>query len=402
MFSIGIFVSMQRARIITRNVWILSLVSLFNDASSEMLTPVMPLYLKSIGFSIVLIGVLEGVAEAVAGLSKGYFGHWSDKISRRLPFVQVGYLLSNIAKTLMVAFANPFWVLFTKAGDKLGKGIRTGARDALLSDEATPETKGRVFGFHRAMDTFGAVIGPLSALLYLYFYPGNYKPLFFIAFVPGLISMAFTLFIKEHTHQQVAVKARPRFLDFINYWKQAPAQYRQVVTGLLMFALVNSSDVFLLLKMKEAGYGDAQVISIYIFYNLIYALASYPMGALADRVGKKTVFILGLIFFVALYTGMAFTHNQYVVYSLFFLYGLYAAATEGIAKAWITNISSKKDTATAIGTFTAFQSIALLIASASAGVLWATLGAPVAFIVTAAVTLLVVVYLFSIKSALHV
>lgn len=389
---------MQRARIITHNVLILSLVSLFNDASSEMLIPIMPLYLKSIGFGIVLIGVLEGFAEAAAGFSKGYFGNLSDKMGRRLPFVQIGYMLSNVAKTMMVAFANPFWVFFSKAGDKLGKGIRTGARDALLSDEATPETKGRVFGFHKAMDTLGAVIGPMSALVYLYFYPGNYKPLFFIAFVPGLIAVVFTFFIKENKHSTAEAKSKPRFLDFLHYWKQAPTEYRKVVAGFLAFALVNSSDVFLLLKIKDAGYSDAAVITIYIFYNLVYALASYPMGALADRLGKKSVFIVGLLLFVAVYIGMAFTHNQYLMYGMFLLYGLYAAATDGVSKAWISNISQKKDTATAIGTFTAFQSIALLIASSTAGILSATLGAPVAFFATAVVTLFVAFYLSNIQS----
>lgn len=390
---------MQRAKIITRNVLILSLVSLFNDASSEMLVPIMPLYLKSIGFGIILIGVLEGFAEAAAGLSKGYFGNLSDNTGRRLPFVQLGYVLSNIAKTMIAAFAYPLWVFLARAGDKLGKGIRTGARDALLSDEATMETKGRVFGFHRAMDTLGAVIGPLAALVYLHYYPENYRALFIIAFFPGLVAIGFTFFIKEKKHVQAEPKIKTRFFDFIKYWKTSSAEYRKVIIGFLLFALFNSSDVFLILKVKDLGYNDAAVISIYIFYNLIYALASYPMGALADRIGKKTVFIIGLIFFVFLYTGMAFIENEVLLFGLFFLYGIYAAANEGVAKAWITNVSEKKDTATAIGTYTAFQSIAALIASSTAGILWALFGAQVAFLSTAVVTIFVVVYMSRIKSA---
>ena len=149
----------------------------------------MPIYLKTIGFSIVLIGILEGVAEATAGLSKGYFGKLSDTSGRRVPFVQIGYAFSTISKPMMAIFTFPLWIFFARTIDRIGKGIRTGARDAILSDEATPQTKGKVFGFHRSMDTLGAVIGPSLALLYLYYYPQDYKTLFFVAFVPGLFAV---------------------------------------------------------------------------------------------------------------------------------------------------------------------------------------------------------------------
>src|SRR5690606_28639515 len=154
---------------ITRTVWILSLVSLFTDMASEMLYPIMPIYLKSIGFSILLIGVLEGLVEAVAGLSKGYFGQLSDSKAKRAPFVQLGYSLSAISKPMMAFFVYPLWIFFARTTDRLGKGIRTGARDAMLSAETTKANKGKVFGFHRSMDTFGAVLGPALALCYLYF-----------------------------------------------------------------------------------------------------------------------------------------------------------------------------------------------------------------------------------------
>src|SRR6478736_3969717 len=151
----------MKARIITRTIWILSIVSLLTDVASEMLYPIMPIYLRSIGFSMVLIGILEGVAEATAGLSKGYFGKLSDQLGRRTPFVRLGYSLSAISKPLLAFFINVWWVFFARTIDRLGKGIRTGARDALLSDESSPENKAKVFGFHRSMDTFGAVLGPL-------------------------------------------------------------------------------------------------------------------------------------------------------------------------------------------------------------------------------------------------
>lgn len=389
---------MGRVKIITRNVWVLSLVSLFNDASSEMLIPIMPIYLKSIGFGILLIGVLEGFAEAFAGLSKGYFGSLSDSTGRRLPFVQMGYAISNVAKTMLVAFANPFWVFFSRAGDKLGKGLRTGARDAILSDEATPETKGAVFGFNKALDTLGAVIGPLVAMAYLYYNPNSYKGLFLLAFIPGLIAVGFTFLVKEKKHPATPAKQRPRFFDFVRYWQTATPEYRKVVVGLLAFTLVNFSDTFLLLKMKDAGFSDTLVLGIYIFYNLVFALASYPLGRLADALSMRVVMVVGLLLFATVYAGMAYAQSQGVFIALFFLYGLYAAATDGIAKAWITNISAKSQTATAIGTFTAFQSIAALIASSAAGAIWFAFGAPAAFIFSAAVVVLVALYMAQIKA----
>lgn len=379
--------------IITRNVWILSLVSLFTDVASEMLYPIMPVYLKSIGFSIVLIGVLEGLAEATAGLSKGYFGQLSDRTERRLPFVQVGYGLSALSKPLMAVFIYPLWIFFARTLDRLGKGIRTGARDAMLSDEATPATKGQVFGFHRALDTTGAVIGPLLALAYLQWYPGDYKTLFLIAFMPGVLAIGVTLLIREKGKPRSEGAAKPGFLDFLRYWKRSPAQYRQLAAALLLFTLFNSSDVFLLLKIKEAGLSDSVVIGIYIFYNLIYALASYPLGILADRLGMKQVLVSGLFLFALVYAGMALATTMPVFLSLFFLYGLYAAATEGVAKAWITNICDKKDTATAIGTYTAFQSIGSLGASSMAGFIWYAAGPGTTFALSAGIAGLVAVYL---------
>ncbi len=172
---------------ITRTVWILSIVSLLTDTASEMLYPIMPVYLKSIGFSIALIGIIEGIAEATAGLSKGYFGKLSDLSGKRMPFVQIGYALSAVSKPLMAVFIYPLWIFLARTLDRFGKGIRTGARDALLSSEATPATKGKIFGFHRSMDTFGAVLGPSIALVYLYFYPQNYRTLFLLPFFPDCL-----------------------------------------------------------------------------------------------------------------------------------------------------------------------------------------------------------------------
>lgn len=377
---------------ISKTVWILSLVSLFTDMASEMLYPIMPFYLKSIGFSIVLIGILEGFAEAIAGLSKAYFGKYSDLTGRRVPFVQIGYAFSAISKPMMAIFTFPIWVFFARTLDRFGKGIRTGARDAILSDEATAETKGKVFGLHRSMDTLGAVLGPAIALLYLHFYPENYKTLFFLAFLPGVAAFLSTFLLKDKQIIKAKTENKPSVFSFLNYWKESPGNYKKVVIGLLIFTLFNSSDVFLLLRAKEAGLDDTMVIGVYIFYNLIYALFAFPIGILADKIGLKKILLFGFLLFSIVYFGMAFNTNKIICIALFFLYGIYAAATEGISKAWISNISEKKDTATAIGTFTGLQSICTMLASSMAGLLWFQYGASVALSVTAIMTIFVIVY----------
>ncbi len=387
-------------RIITRTIWILSLVSLFTDTASEMLYPVMPVFLKHIGYSVIFIGILEGVAEAVAGLSKSYFGNLSDKTGKRLPFVQFGYALSAISKPMLAIFIFPVWIFLSRTIDRIGKGIRTGARDAMLSDEATEKSKGRVFGFHRSMDTLGAVIGPAIALIYLYFNPNDYTTLFLIAFIPGVLSIISTLLIKEKKRSHtvgiglsVAAKQINPFSSIVAYWKTSPVAYKKLVMGLLAFALFNSSDIFLLLKMKESGLNDSAVIGVYIFYNLVYAIAAYPLGAIGDTFGLKKILIPGLSLFALVYIGFAFNQNFYFYFVLFALYAIYAAATESISKAWISNLVNKTETATAIGTYAGLQSIATLIASSLAGLLWYNFGAMVTFLVTAGITLLVVAYL---------
>lgn len=293
---------------------------------------------------------------------------------------------------MMAVFIYPLWIFFARTIDRFGKGIRTGARDAVLSDEASPQNKGKVFGFHRAMDTLGAVVGPSVALIFLYYRPGDYKALFYIAFFPGLLAVLSSLMLREKYSPREKRQIRISFFSFLHYWKESPAAYKKFVTGLLIFTLFNSSDVFLLLKAKEAGIGDTAVIGVYIFYNLIYALMAFPMGVLADRVGLKTVFVAGLAVFALVYLGMAVSGQLVVFFILFFLYGMYAAATEGVSKAWIATITDKKDTATAIGTFSGLQSLCAMLASSLTGLIWFRYGGAAAFFLTAGITLLTAIY----------
>ena len=385
---------MPSKKIITKTILLLSVVSLFTDMASEMLYPVTPVYLKEIGFSTALIGLLEGFAECIAGLGKGYFGTWSDNTGKRMPFVRWGYALSAISKPMMALFTYPWWIFFSRTVDRTGKGLRTGARDAVLAGETTNEHIGKVFGFHRSLDTLGAVFGPFIALLFLYFYPGNYKELFLWAFAPGVVAIIITIIIKEKKQNLSVVKNYPSFKAFYSYWIHSSTQYKKIAGALLLFALFNSSDVFLLLRLKENGLSDVMLIAMYIIYNSVYALAAFPIGVYADKIGFKKMVTAGIFIFAIVYGLFAFNTNSIVNIVLLMLYGIYAAATESTAKAWITKSVEKQNTAAAIGTFTGFQSIALFFASTVTGIVWFKFGSEVALASSAGIALIVAIFIW--------
>jgi MFS family permease len=389
---------LSSSKIITRTILIVSLVSLFTDISSEMLYPIMPVYLKSIGFTVTLIGLLEGVALFTAGISKGYFGNLSDTSGKRMPFVRLGYILSAVSKPVMGLFTFPVWIFLARISDRLGKGVRTNARDAILSAETTTENKGKVFGFHQSFDTIGAAIGPVCALIYLYFYPGHYREMFLIAFAPAVAGVILTLFVKDKKVAENNGKPKPGLLDFLKYWKRASVPYKKVVPALLFFALLNSSDTFLLLMMKHQGLTDTRLIIVYIFYNIFFAVMAYPAGWLGDKFGLKYTFISGCVLFACVYLAFPFTHSFWVFGLLFMVYGFYAAATDGISRAWITNLSTGTETATALGFYTSLASIGTLIASIAGGILWDYAGPSATFLVPGIGVLALVIYMLKLKN----
>lgn len=387
---------------ITRPIWLLSLVSLFSDITSEMLYPIMPMYLQSIGFSILWIGILEGVAEAIAGLSQGYFGKASDLAGKRMPFVRFGYALTALSKPIIGVFRDPFLILLARSADRFGKGIRTGARDAILSTETTNSHKGRVFGFHRSMNTTGAVIGLLIALSYIHYHPGDYSTLFLISAIPALISVGLTFFVSDAQVYLQTPHPEISAFTFLNYWGKSSHDYKKVVSGLLAFTLFNASDFFLLLKMKQDGLDDISIITIYIFYNLVYAVTALPLGILADRIGLKSMLIIGLCSYAILYFGMAMVTGSMSFFFLFFAYGIYSASTEGISKAWISNTCERQDLGTALGTFLGFQSVSLMIASILTGILWSLIGASATFLIVGSITTILILYFLTVKNPGHV
>ena len=385
-----------------RAAWVLGLVSLFVDLASEMLYPVVPLFLAgTLGAPFALIGLIEGAAEVTAGLSKGYFGGLSDRLRKRKAFVTAGYALSALSKPLPGLWAAWPGVLVSRVADRVGKGVRTAPRDALLAAYATPANRGRVFGLHRALDTLGAALGPAVALAWLAARPGDYRPLFFLAFAPAAVGAALTLLVRERVP---AAPPPPGRGSLVAFWREATPAYRRLLGWLVLFALVNSSDVFLILKAREA-LGDTLALGGYILYNLVYAAAAYPVGGLSDRWGRRPTLAAGLALYALAYLGFAavgpvLPASPVVFAALFGLYGLYAAATEGVAKAWLADVAPREASrGRALGLHAAATSLAALVASTGAGVLWGSVGAAAPFVVAAVGAAVVAVGLMRTPSA---
>ena len=375
---------------ISKPVIILGLVSLFTDIASEMLYPVTPIFLTTVlGSSMAVVGVIEGIAEVTAGLLKGYFGNLSDKVGKRSIFVVIGYSISALVKPLPGIIQNVPAVLFSRLSDRMGKGIRTAPRDALLASYSNGNS-GAVFGFHRAMDTLGAAIGPVIALVLLYFFPDNFQLIFLLAFIPSAIAVAFTFIVKDK-QQSAKTKSKKNYLAF---WKAAPKEYKRILILIVIFSLVNSSDVFLILKSQNISNSNTLAILGYVFYNLVYAAASYPLGGISDKYGKKKVFTFGLIIFSLVYFGFAFIDNINFIWILFALYGVYAASTEGVSKAWISDLIPNEYRGSAIGLITMLSSFAVMFGSFLTGILWDKFGSTIPFLFSASVSLLIAFILF--------
>lgn len=370
---------------ISKQVVILGLVSLFTDIASEMLYPVTPIFLTAVlGSSMAVVGIIEGIAEVTAGLLKGYFGNLSDKLGKRSIFVVLGYGISAIAKPLPGIFQNIPVVLTSRVSDRIGKGIRTAPRDALLASYSKGNT-GAVFGFHRAMDTLGAAIGPIVALILLSLYPDNFQLIFLVAFVPSVIAIVLTLMVKDNkiTSNERAHK------NYLEFWKSSPKQYKKVLVLVTIFSLVNSSDVFLILKSQNISKSSSLAIFGYVFYNIIYAAASYPLGRISDRLSKQKVFSFGLMIFSGVYFGFAFLNDINFIWILFALYGIYAASTEGVSKAWISDIIPNEQRGSAIGLLTMLSSFAVMTGSFLTGILWDQFGSSVPFLISAIISLII-------------
>jgi MFS family permease len=353
----------------SRNVISLGWVSFCTDLASEMLYPVMPLFLVgTLGASPALLGVIDGIAEGGSSVLRWLAGAISDRFRRRKPFVVAGYGISALSKPVMglAAFALG-WPLFLigRSMDRLGKSIRTSARDALIADSTAVEHRGAAFGLHRAMDTAGAVCGPLAAVAIRTWRPDfPLAWLFFIALGPGVVSALLALLaVKDIPHEPGAGKPPALFQKF-------PRPFWHVLIAAGVFAIANSSDTFLILRAKELGMGFRTVVLAYAAYNVIYAAASLPAGGLSDRIPRKWIVAAGWVVYAIVYVGFGFVSTKTAVWPLMLTYGLYQALTDGVTKALITDVVGKEQRAGAIGLFYTVAGIGQLAASVLAGVMW--------------------------------
>ena len=326
------------------------------------------------------IGLIEGIAEALASLLKSSSGIWSDRIRSRKHFVWSGYLLTALAKPIIGISTSWSGVLFARALDRTGKGIRSAPRDALLSEAVAPEFRGAAFGWHRAMDTLGAAIGPLIAIYYLKYHT-DLRSIYFWAFIPSLVAVAFVFGVDEKAPApKLKVSNDKPKISFFDHSKD----FRQYLYSWTIFSLTNSSDVFILLKAKATGLELQTTILLYCFYNLIYALLSPYLGVLSDKVPRKWILSGGLIIFALTYIGFSFAASFWHFFILFGIYGIYMAATDGVGKAMAVDLLPTEAKATGLGLLGTFTGIASLVASVAAGFIWDQFGAAQSFYYSAA------------------
>jgi MFS family permease len=351
---------------ITGNVLILGLVSLFTDISSEMIYPLLPLFLTTVlGGGPAFLGLIEGVAESTASILKLVSGIMSDRVRRRKNLVLGGYGLSAIARPLIALATSPFAVLLIRFSDRVGKGIRTSPRDALIADSIDPSMRGKAYGFHRSLDNAGALIGPLIATLILTWFVNDLRTVFWLSAIPGGISVLLIVFKVREATVAVGKKGDAGFLRFL------PAgRLRTYLLILLIFTLGNSSDMFLLLRAGQLGVIPARIPLLWTFFNLVKMVSTMPFGALSDRIGRRGVIVTGWGVYALAYIGFAFASTEIHIWLLFAFYGLFYGLTEGVEKALLADIADPAERGAAFGWYNCAIGIGALPASLLFGFIW--------------------------------
>jgi MFS family permease len=365
------------------NVIILGIVSLLADISSEMVYPLIPLYLASIGAGPATLGLIEGAAETLASLTKVASGRRSDRTGRRKPLALAGYALSALGKGVLALAGGWPIILAGRLADRFGKGIRGAPRDALLAESIDPQRRGRAFGLHRAMDTTGALLGVLIAYIVITrsasTATSSYVAIFALSVLPGVLSVAMLLMARERHRAGVQPPAAaPHALrtprELLRAWRQLDIRLRGFLLVTLLFTLGNSSNQFLLLRAGQLGQNSGQVLLLYGGYNAIYSLFSYPAGRLSDRIGRRALLIIGYAIYGFVYLGFAIATGTVSLWALFGLYGIYTACTDGVEKALLTDLAPPDLQATVLGLQATIVGLGLLPASLLAGGLWDWLG----------------------------
>ena len=350
-----------------RNVFVAGLVSFFMDVSSEMIYPLVPLFLANVlGVNKSLIGLIEGIAESTASLLKVFSGWFSDRIGNRKWLMVAGYGISTLSRPIIASATGWYHVMGSRFMDRFGKGVRTAPRDAIIAESSESAFLGRAFSFHRSLDTMGAVVGPALAFLFLGIFSNNYRTVFWLSMIPGAVAVLLIIFfIAEKKKVSAAHSERPKLTLKHFDWK-----FKFFVLIATLFAIGNSSDVFLILRAQQIGIPTIMIPVIYLLFNLIYSLSAIPAGIAADRFGRKRVILLGFILFAILYYGFAIAKDTTAIWALFAFYGLFMGLTEGIQKAFLATIIPSDFKATAFGVYNTAVGLAMFPASLIGGWLW--------------------------------
>ncbi len=374
----------QEKKALNPTVKKLGAVSFFADVASEMLYPITPIFLTSVlGASMASLGLIEGVAEAIASLLKTYSGSLSDRIAKRKPFMVLGYFLGAISKPFIGASTSWVHVLLARGLDRTGKGLRSAPRDALIADAVAPENRGAAFGWHRGMDTLGAAVGPLLTVTLISTSASELRQLYLWALIPGLISVVLAMSVQEVRSQSMdhAPDKKDKILKAQSTWSFADFSFsfKSYLGTWMLFSLTNSSDVFLVMKAKSSGLSTIHTVLLYCAFNLTYALSSPYLGWLSDRISRKKLMASGLMIYFLVYVGFGFSSEVWHYWVLFLAYGFYMGATEGIGKALAVDLCPQNLKATALGLLGTVTGLATIIASTLAGLIWDHYGAAFTF-----------------------
>ncbi len=387
---------------LSRNVVILGIVSLLNDTASEMIYPLLPAFLTVVlGAGPIALGVIEGIAESTASLLKLYSGYLSDRVKRRKGWIAGGYGLSNIIRPLIAYAVSWTNVLVLRFADRVGKGIRTSPRDAMIADSTPLESRGMAYGFHRAMDHGGAIVGPLLATGLLFLFHDNVKNIFLLSFIPGTLAVAILLIgVKERSVSDQRRDA-PGTFNFRSAWAEMPGGFHKYLTIILIFTLGNSSDAFLLLRAQKLGVPIALLPTIWVVLHIVKMGTSIPGGVISDKIGRKKVIVAGWLVYALVYAGFAFADSQWQAWALFAVYGIYFGLTEGVEKALVADFAPSYLRGSAFGLYHLVVGLGAFPASVAFGFVLKQYGAEAAFGMGAGLALLasVLLSLLAVKRA---
>jgi MFS family permease len=368
-----------------KNIFYIGLVSFFTDVSSEMIYPLLPVFLTTVlKAPLAFVGLVEGVAESTASILKLVTGWVSDRLNRRKAFVAAGYILSSAARPLVAFATHPWHVLLVRFADRVGKGVRTAPRDALIADTCDSGEKGKAFGFHRAMDHAGAIAGPAIATLLLAYAFADYRTVFLLAFIPAIAAVLIVLFLVREKKADALCAPAPAKLRFGIFDRN----FKMYLAVVFLFTLGNSSDAFLILRARDAGIAAAALPLLWILLHIVKMLSSTPGGMLSDRIGRKKVIVAGWVIYFLSYMGFAFARTPAHIWLLFTGYGFFFGLTESTEKAFVADLVGPEMRGSAFGTYNFAIGIGALPSSLLMGWLWQTFGVVVAFSFGAVMALL--------------